>query len=76
MKASARNSRLIRSETRNVLPSIRSASWSPGPRTGLRELLPMLYRPAVVKAAVLNHWDALRLAKAFGSPMRFGRCTA
>src|ERR1035438_371909 len=73
LKASARNSRLTRSDRRNVLPIIRSASWSPGPRTGFRELLPMLNCPAALKADLSNHWEALRVANSFGLPMRFGR---
>src|ERR1035437_6999600 len=50
LKTSARNSKLTLSDIRNVLLIIRSASWSPGPRTGFRELLPMRYWPAAVKA--------------------------
>src|ERR1035438_2466853 len=76
LKTSARNSKLTRSDIRNVLPIIRSASWSPGPRTGFRELLPMLNCPAAVNADLSNHSAALRFAKSFGLLMRFGRCTA
>src|SRR5580704_16624477 len=63
LKTSARNSRLTRSDTRNVLLIIRSASWSPGPRTGFRELLPMLNCPEALKADLSNHSAALRVAK-------------
>src|SRR5438132_7495321 len=73
LKTSARNSRLTRSDIRNVLLIIRSASWKPGPPTGFRELLPMRNCPAVVKADLSNHTEALRVAKAFGLLMRFGR---
>src|ERR1039457_5547335 len=69
LKTSARNSRLTRSDIRNVLPIIRSASCSPGPRTGFRELLPMLNCPAAAKADLSNHSPALRFAKAFGLPI-------
>ena len=73
LKTSARNSKLTRSDTRNVLPIIRSASWSPGPRTGFRELLPIAYCPAAINADLSNHWPALRVAKLFGSLRRTGR---
>src|SRR5438445_9136506 len=76
LKTSARNSRLTRSEIRNILPIIRSASCRPGPRTGFRELLPMLNCPAAVNADLSNHWEALRAPNSFGLPTRFGRCTA
>ena len=48
---------------RKVLPSIRSASCKPGPRTGLRELLPIVNCGAGVNAAVLNHAAALRFGE-------------
>ena len=73
LKTSARNSSFTRSDIRSVLPIVRSASCSPGPRTGFRELLPMLNCPALVKAALSNHWEALRLANSFGLLIRFGR---
>src|SRR5215475_4943792 len=76
LNASARNSNLTRSDRRNVLPIIRSAFCMPGPRTGLRELLPILNCPAAVNTDLLNHAPALRLANVFGLPLRFGRCTA
>src|SRR5215468_2189330 len=76
LNASARNSRFARSVIRNVLPIIRSAFWSPGPRTGLRELLPITNCGAAVNAAVLKYLATLRLAKSFGLLIRFGRCTA
>src|ERR1700760_2733422 len=76
LKASARNSKLIRSVIRNVFPIIRSAFCRPGPRIGLRELLPMVNWGAVVNAATLKNSEALRLAKLFGSLTRFGLCKA
>ena len=76
LNTSARNSKFTRSVIRNVLPIIRSAFCKPGPRTGFRELLPIVNCGACVNAAVLNHSDALRPPKAFGSLTRFGRCTA
>ena len=76
LKASARNSKFILSVTRKVLPSMTSAFWRPGPRTGLRELLPMKNGPAAANAVLSNQAPALRAAKSFGFAMRLGRCTA
>src|SRR3974377_2290315 len=73
LKASARNSRLARSVRRKVLASIRSAFCRPGPRTGLREVLPIVNCGACEKAATLNHPPALRFGRVFALGGRFGR---
>src|SRR5437879_4778585 len=76
LNASARKSSFTRSVSRNVLPSMRSACCNPGPRTGLRELLPIVNWGASLKALLSNHSDALRFANEFASPTRLGLCTA
>src|SRR5207253_902385 len=72
LNVSARNSRLTRSAMRKVLPTIRSAFCRPGPRTGLRELLPMTNWGAAVNAAVLKYFATLRPSNSYGSLVRFG----
>src|SRR3954453_13409307 len=76
LNTSARNSRFIRSVSRNVLPSMKSAFWSPGPRTGFLELFPMAYSPGAANPDLSNQADGLRPAKPFGFATRSGRCTA
>src|SRR5436190_18367076 len=76
LKTSARNSKLMDSRIRNVFPIIKSAFCRPGPRMGLRELVPITNWLAVVKAAVLKYFATVRPAKSLGLPILFGLCTA
>ena len=59
LKASARMSSWSCSRRRKVLPIIRSAFCRPGPRTGLRELLPMTNCGAAVNIAVSKNFATL-----------------
>src|SRR5882724_8508746 len=72
LKTSARNSRFTRSAIRNVSSIIKSAACSPGPRTGLRELVPIANCGADVKAVVLKYLATLRPSNWLGSPIRLG----
>src|SRR5262245_18586613 len=75
LKNSARNSNASPAETGPRRISARSRLRYPGPRTGLRELVPIVNGPAGEKALVLNHRAVDRSSDgSVGSPARFGRC--
>src|SRR5690242_19806025 len=74
LKHSARNSRLARSRIESRFIRAISASLKPGPRTGLRELVPKVNWGATVKAPVSNQRATVRLPPGkIGLPIRFGR---
>src|SRR5262249_45727532 len=76
LNASARSSKVKFSRIGNVLPIITSAFCNPGPRTGLRELVPIVNGPAALNIEVSKYFATLRPSKSFGLPVRFGRWTA
>src|SRR5215475_8228677 len=75
LNASARNSTFARSLTFVRLISATSAFRYAGPRTGLRELLPIVKIGAITNALVSNHLDVERCdAGNSGFEIRLGRC--
>src|SRR5262245_56381813 len=73
LNASTRNSARTCSLMGNILASMTSRVWYPGPITGLRELLPSVNWGAWVNAAVLNQRAVLRSSEGSTvSPVRFG----
>src|SRR6185295_1340988 len=75
LNASARNSILNFSPKEVRFISAMSAFRYCGPRTGLRELLPIVNCGAMVKAEVLKNRAVLRSDDGrLGSLLKFGRC--
>src|SRR5262245_5890963 len=75
LKNSARHSIALPGETGTRRMTARSRLRYPGPRTGLRELVPIVNGPAAENALVLNQRAVDRSSDgSVGSPFKFGRC--